>query len=77
MTVSPTRAMFIGKRSMSYVFIKPVFGTYPFTTQSPVLIPLEHKAFENIEGKGENANNQHFSPFPTMFSTLPNTNFNY
>ena len=25
------------------------------------------KAFENIVGKGENA----FSPFPTMFSTLP------
>ena len=29
---------------------------------------------ENIVGKEENAA---FSPFPTMFSTLPNTNFNF
>ena len=26
---------------------------------------------ENIVGEGENAGNQHFSPFPTMFSTNP------
>ena len=26
--------------------------------------------FENIVGKGENAGNQHFLLFPTMFSTL-------
>ena len=32
------------------------------------------KPFENIVGKGENAGNQHFL-FPTMLSTLPNTNF--
>ena len=29
---------------------------------------------ENIVGKGENAG---FSPFPTMFSTLSKTNFNF
>ena len=29
----------------------------------------EFKAFENIVGKRENAGNQYFSPFPTMFST--------
>ena len=28
------------------------------------------KDFENIVGEGENAVIQHFSPFPTMFSTL-------
>ena len=28
------------------------------------------KAFENLVGKGENAGNQHFLPFPTMFSAL-------
>ena len=28
------------------------------------------KALENTVGKGENAGNQHFSPFTTMFSTL-------
>ena len=26
--------------------------------------------FENIVGKGENAGNQHFLAFPTMFSSL-------
>ena len=43
----------------------------------PPLTPLEKKAFENIVGKGENACSQHFHFFPTMFSTLPNTNFNF
>ena len=33
--------------------------------------------FENIVRKGENAGNQHFLLFPTMFSTLPETNFNF
>ena len=28
---------------------------------------LEEKAFENIEGKGENADNQHFLSFPQCF----------
>ena len=31
------------------------------------------KAFENIVGKGENAGNQHFLLFPTMFSTVSKT----
>ena len=44
---------------------------------NPDLTPLEKKAFENIVGKGENAGNQHFLLFPTMFSTLPNTTFNF
>ena len=30
-----------------------------------------NEAFENIVGKGGNAGNQLFFPFPTMFSTLP------
>ena len=38
---------------------------------------LEKEAFENIVGKGENVGNQHFSPFPTVFSTLPKTNFKF
>ena len=41
-----------------------------FTTQSRLLIPLEKKAFENIEGKGENAGNQHFLLCPKCFFTL-------
>ena len=32
--------------------------------------PGKKKPFENIVGKGENAGNQHFLLFPTMFSTL-------
>ena len=31
--------------------------------------------FENIVGKGENADDQHFFAFPTMFFSLPNINF--
>ena len=46
-------------------------------TQSGLLPTLKNRAFENIVGKGENAGNQLFPPFPTMFSTLPNTNFNF
>ena len=33
--------------------------------------------FENIVGKRENAENHPFSPFPTMFCTLPRTNFKF
>ena len=36
----------------------------------------KEKAFENIVGKEENAGNQHFLLFPTMFSILSKTNFN-
>ena len=45
-----------------------------FPTQCRLFMTLEKKPFENIVGKGENAGNQHFLLFPTMFSTLPNTN---
>ena len=38
---------------------------------------LEKKPFENNVGKGENAGNQHFLLFPTMFSTLPSINFSF
>ena len=31
--------------------------------------------FENIVGRGENANNQHISAFTTMFPTLPEQKF--
>ena len=34
-----------------------------FTTQSPVLMTLMERTFENIVGKGENAGNQCFLPF--------------
>ena len=34
---------------------------------------LYKKPFENIVGKGENAGNQHFLFFPTMFSILSRT----
>ena len=42
-----------------------------FTTQSRLLTPLETKAFENIEGKEENAGNQHFLLFPQCFLLFP------
>ena len=48
-----------------------------FTTQSQLLRTLRNKPFENIVGKEENAGNQHFLLFPTMFSTHPKTNFNF
>ena len=35
---------------------------------------LSGKAFEKIERKGENADQQHFLPFSTIFSSLPKTN---
>ena len=34
------------------------------------------ESFENIVRRGENAGNQHFLPFLTMFSTLPTTKCN-
>ena len=51
-----------------------------FTTQYRLLAPLKKKAIENIIAKGgeKNADNQHFFLFPpTMFPTLPNTNFHF
>ena len=41
-----------------------------FTKQSRLLTTLKRKALENTMGKGENAGNQHFLLFPTVFSTL-------
>ena len=38
---------------------------------------LGNNPSENIVGKGENAGKQHFPSFPTMFSALPKTNFNF
>ena len=60
-----------------YLIMSMYLLSVVFTTQSQLFTPLEKKAFENIEGKGENAGNQHFLLFPTMFSTLPNRNFCY
>ena len=48
-----------------------------FTTQYRLLTTLKNKAFENIVGKGEDAGNYHFSPFPTMFFSYPITKFNF
>ena len=45
--------------------------------QSRLFLTLYKKPCENIVGKGENAGNHHFSPFPTLFSILPKTNFNF
>ena len=39
-----------------------------------LLTTLKKKPFENIVGEGENAGNQYFSCFPTMFSTHPEKN---
>ena len=39
----------------------------PFTTYSTLLMTLRKKPFENIVGKGGNAGNQHFLPFPQHF----------
>ena len=36
-------------------------------TQSRLLTTLKKKPFENIEGNGENAGNQNFFPFPSVF----------
>ena len=35
-----------------------------FTIQFPLLTPMRKRPFENIVGKGENADNQHFLFFP-------------
>ena len=41
------------------------------TTQPRALTTLRREAFENIEGKGENAGNQHFLLFPQCFLPFP------
>ena len=47
------------------------YNISPFTLQSPLLTPLEKKAFENIVEKGENAGDQHFLLFPQCFLPFP------
>ena len=43
-----------------------------FTTQSRIFNDLEKEALrKNIEGKGENAGNEHFSFFPQCFYPSP------
>ena len=44
-------------------YINPLPHNHDLTT-------LRKKPFENV-GKGENASNQHFLPFPTMFLSCP------
>ena len=44
---------------------------YLFTTQSQFLMTLRKKSFENIVGKAENADNQHFLLFPQCFLPFP------
>ena len=45
-----------------------------FTTQSRFFfLTLTKKLFEKIVQKEKHAGKQHFFPFPTMFSTLPDT----
>ena len=43
---------------------------YPFTTKSRLLTALRDRSFENIVGKGENANNENFSSFPSVLNSL-------
>ena len=57
--------------------IKPFPHNPDNTMPSRLLTTLRKKPFENLVGKGENAGNYHFSPFPTMFSTLSKTNINF
>ena len=38
---------------------------------------LQERAFENILGKGENADHQHFLLFPKCFFTIRKTHFNF
>ena len=42
-------------------------------TMSRLLTTLEEKTFEHIVEHGEKAGKQHSFPFPTVFSTLPQT----
>ena len=50
---------------------------YAETCTNPILHKRHRKRgfLKKVGGEGENAANQAFSPFPTMFSVLPKTNF--
>ena len=45
-----------------------LFNSFP---HKPDFNDPEQEAFENIEGKGENAGNQHFLLFPQCFLPIP------
>ena len=45
---------------------KDTFSSIHFHT-IPTFNDREKEAFENVVGKGENAGNQHFLPFPQCF----------
>ena len=48
-----------------------------FTTQSLLLTTQRKESSENILGTGENAGNQHFSPFPKKKSVFYNSKRDY
>ena len=48
-----------------------------FTTKSRLLTTLKNETFRKHCGKWRKCWLQAFSPFPSMFSTLPKTNFNF
>ena len=56
-------------------FSNPTVNSFPHNHD--FLTNLYIKPFENIVGKEENAGKPAFSSFPTMFSSLPNTNFQF
>ena len=58
---------------MMLVFVSLHF-IYPFPKQSRVFMTHRKKPFENTVGKGENAGNQHFLFFSTMFSIIQEKN---
>ena len=49
-------------------------GAELFTTQSQLLMTPRKKPFENIEGNGENAGNQHFLLFHNVFNPITDKN---
>ena len=54
-----------------YIFLIAKLAFYPFTIQTQLLKTQTEKPIEDIVGKGENANNQHFLLFSQCF--LPST----
>ena len=58
-----------------YQMIAFAQGNLRFSHTIHTFNDLEKEDFENIIGKGENAGNQHFLLFSTMFPTLLKKNF--
>ena len=52
-------------------FLSMAHAIKSFTTLSQLLMALERKPFENIVGKGENADNQHFLVFQQCYLPFP------